>query len=135
VEAISLAKRRFCIHSDRVFLVGFDVGGTMALRVALQSPELFAGVASLGGPLPTGNCPLRNINSVRELPFLLAAARKSKQYSDKQVCADLRLLHSAGAMVSLRQYPGADDLTTQMLADLDRWIMELVGQSSAAIVH
>lgn len=135
VEAITQAKRRFYIHPERIFLVGFDAGGTMALRVALQSPELFAGVASLGGPLPTGHCPLRRVNAIRELPLLLSAARKSCQYSDKQVCADLRLLHSAGAMVSLRQYPGKDDLTTQMLADLDRWMMEIVGQSSAAIVH
>jgi hypothetical protein len=38
----------------------------------------------------------------------------------------LRLLHSAGCTVALRQYPGGDELTTGMLADINRWMMERV---------
>jgi hypothetical protein len=38
----------------------------------------------------------------------------------------LRLLHSAGCTVALRQYPGCDEVTTDMLADMDRWLMDLV---------
>ena len=134
-EAVDLARQRFCIHEQRIFLVGFDDGGTMALRLALQCPELFAGAATIGGPLPTGHNPLRQVNAIRNTPFLIAAARHSRHYPERLVCENLRLLHSAGATVSVRQYPGSDDLTTQMLADLDRWMMELVGQSNAAIVH
>lgn len=134
-KAVSAAKSRFYINSNRIFLVGFDVGGTMAMRVGLQTPEEFAGVATIGGCFPTGLNPLSRINSIRNLPLLIAAARRSERYPEHKICEDLRLLHTAGATVSLRQYPGSNDLTTQMLADLDRWMMELIGQSNAAIIH
>ena len=37
-----------------------------------------------------------------------------------------RLFHAAGMSVTLRQYPGGDDLNTQMLHDIDVWLMEQV---------
>ena len=36
------------------------------------------------------------------------------------------LFHAAGMSVTLRQYPCGDELTTQMLRDLDVWLMEQV---------
>jgi phospholipase/carboxylesterase len=113
-HCVDLAERRFSIHADRIFLVGHGSGGTMALRVAWNNPSCYGGVATLGGPL---------------------MARKSRLYPDDRVCHDLRLLHSAGCTVALRQYPGDDELTTNMLSDLDRWLMELVcgnGRDSSA---
>jgi phospholipase/carboxylesterase len=56
----------------------------------------------------------------------LAASRGNRAYPDKQMCSDLRLLHAAGCTVALRQYPGAEDLTSNMLADMNRWLMEIV---------
>jgi phospholipase/carboxylesterase len=131
-NCIATSKRRFNIHANRVFLAGYGSGGTMALRVAWNDPARFAGVASLNGPLPTRQSPLRRINEMRELPCLLAMSRNSQVYPSTRVCEDLRLLHAAGCTVALRQYPGADGIAKVMLADLDRWIMELVcGNRSA----
>jgi phospholipase/carboxylesterase len=65
---------------------------------------------------------------------LLATARRSTRYPEAQVCRDLRLLHSAGVSVTLRQYPGGDELTTTMLADLDRWMMAIVSSAGATVV-
>jgi phospholipase/carboxylesterase len=125
-ESITAAKDRFNIHPKRIFLAGYGSGGTMAVRVAWSDPTRFAGVASLNGPLPSRQSPLRRVNELRELPCLLAMARDSQSYPQARVCEDLRLLHAAGCTVALRQYPGADGLAQWMLADLDRWIMELV---------
>jgi phospholipase/carboxylesterase len=125
-ECIASSKRRFNIHSGRVFLAGHGSGGTMAVRVAWNDPARFAGVASLNGPLPTRQSPLRRVNELRKLPCLLAMSRNSQAYPSARVCDDLRLLHAAGCTVALRQYPGADGLAKWMLADLDRWMMELV---------
>lgn len=122
-EAIELARDKFNVHTDRVFLLGHGQGGTMALRLAMQSPQQFAGVASINGKVPRGHGLLRNINHLRQLPFFVASARQGRSYPERQVCRDLRLLHSAGCNVSLRQYPGDDDLTTCMLADVNRWVM------------
>jgi phospholipase/carboxylesterase len=134
-HCVDLAERRFSIHADRIFLVGHGSGGTMALRVAWNNPSCYGGVATLGGPLPSELCPLRQVKRMRQLPCLVSMARKSRLYPDDRVCHDLRLLHSAGCTVALRQYPGDDELTTNMLSDLDRWLMELVcgnGRDSSA---
>jgi phospholipase/carboxylesterase len=125
-DCIAAACERFNVHSERVFLVGSGSGGTMALRVAWNHPRRFAGVATLGGPMPTQMCPLRHVNEMRNLPCLAAMSRLSRAYPEAQVCRDLRLLHSAGCTVALRQYPGQEDLTTGMLSDLNCWLMEIV---------
>ncbi|HEY4234466.1 MAG TPA: PHB depolymerase family esterase, partial [Lacipirellulaceae bacterium] len=54
-ECVATAARRFNVHPRRVFLAGLGCGGTMALRVAWNHPEQFAGVATIGGPLPADN--------------------------------------------------------------------------------
>lgn len=125
-DCVEVACRRFNIHSDRVFLAGLGSGGTMALRTAWNHPGRFAGVASFGGSMPSDDRPLRNVNALRRLPCFVATGRQSGDYPETAVCRDLRLMHAAGCTVALRQYPCGDDLTTTMLADLDRWMMALV---------
>jgi phospholipase/carboxylesterase len=125
-DCIAVAQRRFHIHSERIFLAGYRCGGTMALRVAWNNPGRFAGVATLGGPLPTELRPLRCVNQLRQVPCFLATSQRSRHYPEQLVCRDLRLLHAAGCMVALRHYPCGDELTTAMLSDLDRWTMEQV---------
>lgn len=125
-DVIETAADRFHIHSNRVFIAGTGTGGTMALRLALQRPEWFAGAVSLDGSLPKGHRPLSRVNLAREIPLLLSASRESKGYPLPVLCGDLALLHSAGCCVEIRQHPGDDDLTTTMLADVNRWIMEKV---------
>lgn len=130
-DSIELARERFNIHSERVFIAGFGCGGTMALRLALENPEWFGGAASLAGPMPRGNCPLRRVNEARRLPLFLASCRDSIEYSPADVSVDLRLLYSAGFSLSLRQYPCELELTTAMLSDMDRWLMERVCSSAS----
>jgi phospholipase/carboxylesterase len=132
-ECISLAQRRFNIHDKRIFLAGRGAGGTMALRVAWSQPNRFAGVVSINGAVPTRLSPLRRVNELRLVPCFMATSRDSRAYPASHVCRDLRLLHAAGCTVALREYPGRDGLTDNMLADLNRWLMELV--CGAAIAH
>lgn len=128
-DAIEAAEARFHVGPQRVFLAGFDCGGTMALRIALSAPEKFAGVLSLGGGLPSGHAPLSRVQVARRLPVLMICCAQSHTYPTERVCADLRLFHAAGFEVSLRQYPCGQELTTLMLSDVDRWIMERIGGS------
>jgi phospholipase/carboxylesterase len=125
-DCMEAARERFNISSKRVFLGGFDGGGTMAFRIALNHPESFAGVLSLGGALPQGHQPFGRLVAARRLPAFLAMGRDSDTYGPNQACDDLRLLHTAGVSVTLRQYPCGHQLTEQMLRDVDRWIMEQI---------
>jgi phospholipase/carboxylesterase len=125
-EAIDAAKAKFNVNADRIFLAGHETGGTMAYRLALRSPRKYAGALSAGGRFPLGQMPLLNLHSLRDLPLFLAYCRDSEAYSSDDVCDELPIFHAAALKVAIRQYPCGDELTTQMLADMDAWMMERV---------
>ena len=124
--ALDAATCRFNVAATRVFVAGVGCGGTMALRLALEHPTVFAGVASFGGPFPLGHNPLGRLAEARRLRVLLATGRDSIAYPQESVCQHLRLFHVAGMSVCLRQYPSGDELSPSKLADMDRWIMDQI---------
>jgi phospholipase/carboxylesterase len=134
-EAVDQARQRFNVHSRRIFLAGHGAGGTMAIRLALRSPDRFAGAASIGGSFPEQHSPLARLAAVRQSRLLIMHCRDSLTYSVEKVCDELALFHAAGMSVTLRQYPCGDELTTQMLRDLDVWLMEQVTGVAASETH
>jgi phospholipase/carboxylesterase len=125
-EAVGQARQRFHVHRERIFLAGCGAGGTMAMRLALRSPERYAGAASIGGSFPQGHSPLARLEQARRARLLIMHCRDSAAYPLERLCEELALFHAAGMTVTLRQYPCGDELTTQMLRDLDVWLMEQV---------
>lgn len=130
-DAIEAASQKFHISRQKIFLAGFDCGGTMAFRVALSHPQHFAGILSLCGAFPSDRTPFANLSLARKLPVFLSVGRDSTKYPAGEVCEDLRLMHTAGMSVTLRQYPCGHELAPQMLADVNRWIMEQIVPSSS----
>lgn len=125
-DAVSHARQKFNIHSERIYLAGYGAGGTMGMRLALRRPDRYAGAASLAGQFPTGHAPLARLPAIRQSRMLIMHCRDSQAYPVDRVCQELALFHAAGLAVTLRQYPCDDELTTQMLSDLDVWLMEQV---------
>jgi phospholipase/carboxylesterase len=123
---IDAACHKFHVHPERIFVGGYGSGGTMAIRIAWNAPHRFAGAMSIAGAVPGTHCPLRRVNDIRRIPLLLASGKHSHTYSEEKVCRDLRLLHSAGFKLALRQYPVGDELISNMLSDLDQWVMEII---------
>ncbi len=126
VAAIDEACCRFNIATDRIFLAGVGSGGTMAFRLACREPELFAGVISINGQFPEQFKPLARLKSCRSLPVLWGHARQSNQFSETQLCQQLRLLHVCGFSVTLRQYPCGDEIMPQAFRDINVWIMDSI---------
>jgi phospholipase/carboxylesterase len=126
LDCIDDAQRRFHISPSRLFLAGFGCGGTMAFRMAMSFPARFAGVLSIGGSFPLGQSPLRQWSEARRLAVFLAVGRDSLEYPPAKACDDLRLFHAAGLSVTLRQYPIGQELSPQILRDVDRWIIEQI---------
>ena len=77
-------KRNSTLTTDRIFLAGHEAGGTMAYRLALRSPQNFAGALSAGGRFPLGQMPLMNLHSLRDLPLFLAYCRDSETYRQRR---------------------------------------------------
>lgn len=132
-EAVAQARERFNVHPDRIYLVGYESGGTMALRLALRDPARYAGGISLNGRFPTKHAPLARLAQLRQSRLLIAHCRDSQAYTTDRICRELALFHAAGMSVTLRQYPCGDELTTQMLSDVDVWLMEqITGERSVS---
>ncbi|MDR0335463.1 MAG: hypothetical protein LBI18_00050 [Planctomycetaceae bacterium] len=123
-DCIAIAKERCNIASNRVFLAGLGNGGTMALRLALLYPENFAGVASLDGAFPQNDRLLHCWETTRLLSVFLAIGESDTTNSSESVCQVLELLHTAGITVKFREY--AKSLTSAMLQDFNRWMMNIV---------
>lgn len=134
-DAIEVAAQKIHFSRQRIFLAGFDSGGTMAFRVALSHPQHFAGIISLCGAFPTCRRLFGNLSLARKLPIFMAVCRNSHQYPDDEVCENLRLLYAAGMSVTLRQYPYGHELKKLMLTDVDRWIIAQITSPNSGQNH
>ena len=132
IASMEAASRRYNIARHRIFLAGFGAGAQVAMRLALNAPQLFGGVISMGAGLPKGNTPLRHIQHARRLKMLVCYGRESQRYPEDDVCNDLRLVHTAGLKLHLRQYPCGDIATTEMFKDADAWIMDVVTNGASS---
>ncbi len=126
LDCIAEVERRYHVARNRIFLAGYRDGGEMALRIALEHPRQFAGVVSVNGAFPRLGNPLARLAQARGIPILITHGHASREYPLDQLCEDLRLFHAAGMNVTLRQYPCADEIHSQMLRDLNIWLMEQV---------
>jgi phospholipase/carboxylesterase len=129
-ESIQTAVSRCHVNPRKIFVAGYADGGTMALRIALTLPGQFAGAISFHGPLPKGHRPLRHINLARGGAVMMFTGKKSLAYPETEVCRDVKLLHSAGFSVVARHYDTDDDVSSEMLAEMNRWMMDIVTQAA-----
>jgi hypothetical protein len=113
------------------YLIMTDIVRLALFALSLDLILGYAGIVSLGGPFPNVGAPLAELNAVRTIPLFVAASRQGRFFPTDEVCDNLRLFHSAGMSITLREYPGGDGLSPQMLADVDRWIMEQIASSPA----
>ena len=140
-DSIAEAQNKYRLNSRRVFILGRGSGGAMALRVAMRNPREFAGVVCIDGALPTGDsAPFRNWRHLRDLPLLLTTSDVPSASVPKLDKDALRLYHTAGLTVLVRQYNeerrspgGRQDRMDAILADVNRWIMERATNPQAPV--
>jgi len=124
-ECIEYAQDHFNVATNKVFVAGMDDGGTMAVRLGLLNPEKFAGALSVGGGVPRGHAPLRNLKRARRQEVWLGECVNEDPVYES--CADvLRLFHSAGISVVLRHYLGESGVYAKLFSDMNCWIMDRV---------
>lgn len=138
LEAIERTASQFSIHAGRIVIAGYHEGGTMALQIAMQNPELFAAAVSLGGPLQCG--PLQSLDqerlAARRLPMLWQCSLQSEVYDEQRLVEEIKLASEIKAQLEVRQYRNDDEMNTAVLSDLDRWVMEhVVSGAPVAKMH
>ncbi len=130
-EAIEAASSQFAVARNRIFIAGFGGGASMAWRLGLRYPDYFAGVVSICGAFPHKHQPLAKLAAARHLPTLWMYGEESSRCGIDQVCETLPMLHAARLSVHIRQYPCGDEVLTNMLSDMNHWLMERVTNQPA----
>lgn len=126
-KAIAVAQRRYRIAERRVFLAGFDVGAAVAVSLAVMWPRQFAGGIALCGPLDKIPIPDASPHP-HEAALLLACGQHGQRCTPEQLYEAANRLENAGYPVATGIYPCKDELTLEMLADVNRWIMQRVAR-------
>ncbi len=124
-EAIEQTCQNYNIHQDRIYLAGFCDGAAQAYRMGLRFPETFAGVIALNGQMPQGG-PLLRLPESRKLRVLLCHGIANVTIPLSIARRDFRLLYTAGLDIRLQTYPTTHRIHTDMLRDIDKWVMSFV---------
>ncbi len=123
LAAIDEVIRTYPINPDQVFVLGFSEGGVVAYDLALNHPNRFQGLVSVGTYLP------RAIAS----PDVLAAAKGQIRAlvchspEDEAVSIDdgksaYKRLREAGITSRFVRYDGGHRLSAELLATIVKWI-------------
>jgi phospholipase/carboxylesterase len=125
-HAVEQTRRRYHVHSERIYLAGICEGATPAYRLGLTYPERFAGVISLNGAMPRRDGPLIRLPEVRQLSAFIGHGIANARVPVPLARNDFRLFYAAGMPVQMHTYPTTHRLHPDMLRDVNRWIMKAV---------
>lgn len=134
-RAVEQTRRSYHVHSERIYLAGVWEGATLAYRLGLTFLENFAGVISLNGSLPRQDRPLLRLPELRQLRVFIGHGIANAYVPLSIARQDFRLLYSAGLSVQLNRYATTHRLHTDMLRDINRWIMEAISEPQAAAAY
>ena len=119
-DCIATAQDRCHIRDDRIFLAGFGSGGTAALRLGMLYPESFCGVAAIGGNYPIDGQVRPHWETDRSLSVFLGVDDLTQPDASRM----LELFYTGGISVHLQEYSRTERLLPEMIADINRWIMQ-----------
>jgi phospholipase/carboxylesterase len=122
-RAVEETRRRYHVHSERIYLAGFCEGASVAYRLGLMYPERFGGIIALNGCIPRCRGPLLRLPDVRRLRVLIGHGIANSVVPLSLARQDYRLLYTAGLDVRLHTYPANHRIHREMLRDVNRWVI------------
>jgi phospholipase/carboxylesterase len=125
-------RRRYHIHSERVYLAGSGAQGTQALALGLSRPEWFGGMIAISPQLPLRPRLLSRFDAVRGKRVFLATSGVDRSQIDRLESLQ-RLLWSAGLSVRacVCDSPEPDD--RGLLREINRWMIQAI-EAAASVV-
>lgn len=101
-EVIDTVSRTHPVDPDRVYLVGFSMGGIGAWEVALDQPERFAAIVPIGGRMGAPADAAR----LRQVPAWIINGAEDPTTTPEEAAIMRDALARAGATARLTLYPG-----------------------------
>lgn len=116
-------RRKFHVHSERIYLAGIGAGASAAMQMLLEKPEWFAGAIALDPDLELAKISLRNLRELSGKRLFTTSVMRSTELTDLE-----RLCFGAGMDVTHKNYPTELSLHRKVLLDVDSWLMSEISQ-------
>ncbi|HID23694.1 MAG TPA: hypothetical protein EYP14_15035 [Planctomycetaceae bacterium] len=124
LDRVRQIRRCYHIHTERVYVAGCDLAASLALELLLQKPDWFAGMLGFGRvEVPRGRS-LRHFRRLRGKRVFIGADLRQPRKALATFLRTGRLLHSAGLDVSARLYDADAPVTSEMLSDVNHWLIQ-----------
>lgn len=109
------------LNVQKPLLVGISSGGSAAMVIAADNPELYRGVVATPGRL-TGDSPVPSLN---QLPIYLRLGEKDDLRWHRNLDSMVERLHAAGARVDAALMPDARHIFRLDWENLESWLKTL----------
>ena len=127
-ETFLRLRRRYHLHTERVYLLGSGTGGTQALQIGLRQPDWFAGIAAISATWPETPRLLARYDDLRGKRVLLGIGAGDSAAVVADGLYMRQLLWGAGMHVTALAAPGGQHADRSLLREVDRWIMQAIEQ-------
>ncbi len=118
------------IHTDRIFIGGYESGANLALQLLLASPATYCGAAVLCPRMKSLSLPAEMTRLARGRKVLVASQLSgSPTHLIDLVEFDRQLEHLGLDVRSCYYQPTARKLTQRMLRDVDHWMISTLSSA------
>ncbi len=124
IEVLDELKREYSIDLQRVYLLGFSQGASMAVGAGLRIPELVAGLVSLSGYCPAEIVPEETLVQHDGLPLLMTHGLQDPVISITQGRASRDVLACLPLALDYREYPMGHEINMACLQDVSAWLVQ-----------
>ncbi|MBD3236235.1 MAG: hypothetical protein GF330_06005 [Candidatus Eisenbacteria bacterium] len=120
------------IDTTQVFLVGFSQGAATAYLTALENPELFAGIAPLGGYLLPAYAEEGGFVSLaaHDVALFIGHGAQDEVIDPARAEEAAALARAAGVETELHVYPIGHTVSESEIRDLSAWLRARMGRPS-----
>ena len=125
-ELLALEKQRGVLP-HRIVLAGFSQGAAMALLTGLRHRDRLAGIAALSGYLPlAATTAAERSDTNARIPIFMAHGVQDNVVAIERGRASQAALAALGYPVRWHEYPIAHSVNMEEIADLNRWLLEVL---------
>ena len=118
-------RRKYHIHSERIFLAGYGSGSSAAMSLMLHRPEWFGGAACLCGRFADLQVPESRFGELQNKRMMLATTVSDRSSGVRDVVTAGQMLYASGMQIGTRVYQEAESTPSKkMLNDLNLWFMD-----------
>ena len=122
---VRFVRRKYHVHSERIYLAGFGSGASVAMELILRKPEWFGGAACLCGKFQDLQVPSLRDSELRNKRVLLATSAANRSSAVGDVVSTGRLLYASGMQIGTRVYQESGTTPSKkMLSDVNSWLMD-----------